>query len=159
MSTKEIRQIKLRIDDLIARIKELDGSFDIEAKADLAKYLCVLISGYFEKCICDSICTYGEKCSSQIARCIQIEFKWTTNIKMNKLLEVIEEFSVDWKNKFTTNPNYDDYKDSLDFIVNNRNNISHGLGSTITLAELEYHYSILENIIVEIKKLFLVYVA
>lgn len=158
MSYRDIRQIKLRIDSLIIRIKGLKGTaVDIEIESDLSKYLCVLLSGYFEKSITDIINTYAEKFSPQIERCVQIEFKWTTNIKMARLLEILDNFSTEWKNIIENDPSYDDYKDTLDSIVNNRNNISHAQGSSVTLAQLEYHYTIIEEIIDKIRSLFVVY--
>lgn len=157
MSYRDLQQIKLRIDNLIARIKLLKSNVDLEVKSDLSKYLCLLISGYFEKSICDIINTYGGKFSPQIARYIQIQFKWTTNIKMSRLLEIIEQFHLEWKEQFERDPRYDDYKDTLDALVNHRNNISHASGSTITLSQLEYYYVIIEEIIDKVKDLFKIY--
>lgn len=158
MSYRDIRQIKLRIDSLITRIKRLKGTaIDIEIESDLSKYLCILLSGYFEKNITDIINTYAEKFSPQIERCVQIEFKWTTNIKMARLLEILDNFSSEWKSVIENDPSYDDYKDTLDSIVNNRNIISHAQGSSVTLAQLEYHYTIIEEIVDKVRSLFVIY--
>ena len=157
MSYRDLQQIKQRIDNLIIRIKGLKSNVDLEVKSDLSKYLCLLISGYFEKSICDIINSYGSKFSPQIARYIQIQFKWTTNIKMSRLLEILEQFHVEWKEEFERDPNYEEYKDALDSIVNNRNNISHAAGSTITLSQLEYYYLIVEEILDKVKVIFKIY--
>jgi RiboL-PSP-HEPN len=158
MSYKEIRQIKIRIDDLVSRIKEQKSTEDVEVISDLSKYLCVLLSGYFDKGIADILFSYGGKFSPQIERCIQIDFKWITNIKMNKLLEILGQFSNEWKEEFVSRPEFEDYKDNLDSLVNNRNNIAHGIGSSVTLSELEYQYGIIEDILSDIKEIFCVYV-
>lgn len=158
MSYQDIRQIKLRIDSLITRIKRLKGTaVDIEIQSDLSKYLCILLSGYFEKSITDIINSYAEKFSPQIERCIQTEFKWTTNIKMARLLEILDKFSSEWKSILEKDPSYNDYKDTLDSIVNNRNNIAHAQGSSVTLAQLEYYYTIIEKIIDKVRTLFVVH--
>ncbi|WP_149553821.1 MAE_28990/MAE_18760 family HEPN-like nuclease [Treponema pectinovorum] len=157
MSYKDLQQIKQRIDNLIFRIKNLKSNVDLEIISDLSKYLCLLISGYFEKSICDIINSYGSKFSPQIARYIEIQFKWTTNIKMSRLLEILGQFHLVWKKEFECDPNYEVYKDVLDSIVNNRNNISHAEVSTITLSQLEDYYKIVEEILDKIRKIFKIY--
>ena len=128
-----------RINSTISQIESLsyDGSAD-EIKSNLSKYLCILISGYTEKVFINMLVQYFKiRNSPRIPRFIAQTHKHTTNLKMNKIEEILSSFDSEWSDKLKSNIHYDEYAASVNSIYENRNKIAHGESNNVTVNSLK----------------------
>lgn len=137
-----------RITNLLKRIESLeeqDGNEEIIS--DLSRYLCLLISGYFEKVfksyLSDFISTNSNK---------QIENYFSNgiinrmnNFDMDKVRDTLKNFDKNWDKEIKGLSEFSEYKESMDYIYINRNKIAHGGDTTVVYRDLQIHYNKISN--------------
>lgn len=157
MNYRELKGLDRRIDELAVRIDHLVSLRKVEFEdsiADLNKYLCVLISGYAEKYFVYLIECYSSRSSREIQRYIEIDFRRTTNVRMKKILDYLEKFSIAWHLDFQSDPDFERYEESIDYIVNNRNKISHGENTSLSKADLMFHRAVVKDMLKRLERYF-----
>ena len=123
MSNEVKQTFERRINSLIEQINFLNKQDDYdEIISNLSKYLCILIAGYTEKMF------------------VYYLIKHTTNLQMTKIEEILCKFDECWVETLKKDVDYQEYKDSLQSIYDNRNKIAHGEISNIGFKSLEDSY-------------------
>lgn len=157
MNYRELKGLDRRIDDLSVRIDEAlksEAPSATESAADLSKYLCILISGHLEKHFSYLVGLYCTRSSREVQRYIGLDFKFMTNLRMKKVLEILNRFNTTWEETFKTCDDFEVFQDSLEYIVNNRNKISHGENTSLSKRELIFHREVLRRFLKHLEKFF-----
>ena len=142
---REIISSQDRIENLFTRYKSSDDDL---LKRDMAKYICVLVSGYIEHSMRMLICDYSSgKSSPIIQHYVDSNVKRITNCHYNKIVDILDRFNPPWaddfKNKIQTKEMIaNQYKDSINSIISTRHQIAHGKNTGITLSRIEQYYVI-----------------
>lgn len=141
-----MRPVQLRIDS--AR-KRLDSTFsriaaipieDAELRSDGARYLCVLVSGFLETSVVSLIISYVSEVSHpRVSNFAERNIKNTTNLKSEKLSQIIGSLDVNWENEFR---NYikDGSKAAIDSVVDLRHQIAHGGHTSVSYNSVRDYY-------------------
>lgn len=139
-----------RIKNIIHKYKP---AADDELKKDIARYTCVLVSGYIEESIRILINDYTKgKSSPIIEKFVNSKVKRITNCHFNKIVEILQSFDQQWANDFCSNvkndePIPDKYKDSIDSVVATRHRIAHGKNTGITIVTINNYYECANEIV------------
>lgn len=94
------------IEEVIRRRARLDATFalvvrlnDQELQSEFAKYLCVLVSGFFEQAVRDILLSYAAMNSDQfVTRYVENTID-RTNLNAQRLEELAGRFSNDWRQR------------------------------------------------------------
>lgn len=146
--SNDIKQgFERRIQQSINQINELrsDDNAD-EIIANLSKYLCILISGYTEKVFINLLVQhFSIRANPKIVRFISQTYRHTTNLNMEKIIDILQKFDDSWKDSILSNLQYDEYSSSIQAIYDNRNKIAHGENVNVTVSNLEYWYHSIQD--------------
>lgn len=156
MKQAEIDRLERKINSYFGKVKILQKKTDtdLEVVSDLTKYLCIIVSGYYEKSFYYILVNHcNTKSAGNISRYISITLSRVTNLSMVKTVKIMEKFDVGWRDKITGNQRYDEYKAALDTLVSQRNRIAHGEESNISIAMLEAYYNSCHDLLKELKKI------
>jgi len=134
-AVQKFEKRKRTLEKLFQEVKFLDEGW---LKSELARYLCIRISGLIEQTVTDFYEEYAEAkghpyLSHYISRKLHLQ-----NPKMEKLMNLAEDFSEEWKNELDQLD--DQIKDAVDNIVTIRNSAAHGGVQSISLSRVENHY-------------------
>lgn len=130
-----------RIDSLEKKAQSPPVSDDLELQSQLARFLCVLSSGFLEQAVISILDSYARsKSQRRIADYVSSQLARLQNAKFEDILVVLARFDPQWREYFevSTPP---DVKDAIDSIVNNRNQIAHGGQAGISLGTFSGYYS------------------
>jgi len=147
----KITKLQKEIDKHIVK---LDAIEDEEIKAELAKYLCILLSSVIELAFKELILTFMEnKTNPKIKKFVGNKIKPITNLTIPKLKAALRSFDEGWEKNFdnllTNEDDKEKIKADINTIIANRNQIAHGQSVPFTAKQLkECHPSV--NKIVEL---------
>jgi hypothetical protein len=122
-----------RIEAAFQRASQIN---DLETRADAARYLCILMSGYLERAVRHF---YGDFANRRghpaLGRYVERRLDAFQNAKPGKLIELAGDFDAQWAADLTSFMDGRIY-DHLDSVVANKNLIAHGesVGVTYTRA-------------------------
>jgi hypothetical protein len=130
----ERRLLQLRIARLVVSVPTVT---DDELRAELTKYLCVLLSGLIEVSARDILSRYASRRSSpQVARYVAAQLEFLQSAKVRNLTEAMAAFDPNaaqlWRRGLT-----DEQVDSIDSIVSNRHQIAHGRSIGLSFSVLD----------------------
>lgn len=130
----ERRLLELRIARLLVSVPKVE---DDELRAELTKYLCVLLSGLLEVSARDILLRYSAKRSSpQVARYVGAQLEYLQSAKVGSLVDAMSGFdpvaAAKWRSGLS-----DEQVDSIDSIVSNRHQIAHGRSIGLSFNVLE----------------------
>ena len=153
---QEINSSKNKIDNIIDKVEELNRtSDDLELVSHMTRYLCVLVSGYFEKSIYSLLMNYSKnKSHPNISNYFYNEFKSFTNARTDKIITLLNKFNSDWETVFTGMEDYDEIKASINSLVGQRHLIAHGNDSNIGFVSLKKYYKSINKVITFIEENF-----
>jgi hypothetical protein len=131
-----------RIDAAFARAAAVE---DLETKADMARYLCVLMSGLLEQAVRHSYSSYAAaKSHANISRYVERDLELFQNAKPAKLFELAGRFSAAWRADLEAFL-VDRVHDHVSSVVANKNLIAHGESVGVTYVRaLEFYASVKE---------------
>jgi hypothetical protein len=133
-----------QLDATFGRIQQIDVG-QIELRADFARYLCVLVSGYLDQTIRDMTAEFVKLRSQPVIADLVVKLTdRTTNLKSSKLREHVLMIDRTWEAQLDLLL-VDRTKAALDSVVALRHRIAHGQSADVTLARMLDYY-------VEIKK-------
>ncbi|MGB1560643.1 MAG: HEPN domain-containing protein [Sinimarinibacterium flocculans] len=135
--------------------RRLDATFgrapppfaDIELQADFAKYLCVLVSGFFENAIAALLIDYAAgRSAPEVASFVERGLERWTNPNVEKVIALLGSFSADWRSKagaFLV----DERKASVNSLVALRHQIAHGESVGTSLSQVRSHYRTIAEVV------------
>jgi hypothetical protein len=141
----EVSRLRRRLDATFGRIPS--SGTDVEVQADYAKYLCVLVSGFFECAIVALALDFVERRSaSEITSYIERQLDHWTNPNTEKITNLLGSFSADWRNELTAYL-VDERKDSINSLVALRHKIAHGESVGTSLSHVKAHYQTILEVV------------
>jgi len=141
----EVSRLRKRLDATFDRMPT--SSSDLEVQADFAKYLCVLVSGFFENAIVALILYYVERRSSvDVASFVERQLDRWTNPNVEKITMLFGAFNNDWRDELTSYL-IDQRKDSVNSLVALRHKIAHGESVGTSLSQVKAHYATILQVV------------
>lgn len=148
---KEIADSKAKLDAVFKRAKQLEDSANtvsLETRADMARYLCVLVSGYLERAVAEMLMQHSRNVGGPtLQRFVERSTGNFTNAKCKKLMALFESFDPAWKLELEKIL-IDEVKDAVDSVVSIRHLIAHGRSVGITYARMTAYYKHI-NVVVD----------
>lgn len=138
MSFYKIGIYERQLDSLYNEVSQIqEGEIN---KAHLTRYLCVRTSGYLENVVRILIAHFCDGTSPQpVNNYIVKRTKYITNLDYKRLNGLLSEFDSSWSSEFEQRVT-DQQKSSLNSVISNRNNISHGNQDSITYRDMVNYY-------------------
>lgn len=149
MALRESPPFRNRIDALI---KTAERAESIELQDHLARYLCVLISGYVEVVIREIVVEYArQRCQQPVQKYVSESLQNFWNPKYNKICDLIKAFDADLL-KNIEEKLLEEEKDAINSIVARRHEIAHGRGAGLSLGSLKDYRARVESALVKIER-------
>lgn len=135
---------------LKATFNAIDGAgLESELLSHYSRYLCVLISGYFEQSVKELVVQYcRDRSASQIVRYVNGQISQLRNINREKLKNLMESFDPEWWQALLRDRETE--LETLDSVAAIRNAISHGLDTGITMATVVQYFSQVDDLLGDI---------
>lgn len=128
------------LDSTFARASRIDPS-EVELRADFARHLCVLVSGFIDQTIRNYTIEYVRaRASPAVLNHVSKAIANLTNLKAEKLAAHLLTFDGGWKNDLDALIS-DERKDAIDSVIALRHGIVHGKPGDITIARMQRYYS------------------
>ena len=158
----KIKRVDLQKEQIKEVFKHLNEAKDDNLKSHLAKYLCVLISGYIEKKISTIIITeIDKKIPKRINNYVTNDIRTLTNANFKKIKNLFNKFDSKWGTNFENELERYSFvegtlRGSLDYIISQRHTIAHGISyqSNISPEQIKPYWEEAEIILVIIENLF-----
>jgi hypothetical protein len=141
----EVVRLKKRLDAVFARAPSA-GS-DIELQSDYARYLCVLVSGFFENAIIALVLDFTERRSSPtVTSFVERQLYFWTNPNTEKICSLLGAFDPDWRGAMES---YlaDERKESVNSLVALRHKIAHGESVGTSLSQVRAYYATIVEVV------------
>lgn len=149
MSFHRLQSHESSLDSLFQEVSLLDDG-DVN-KAHLTRYLCVRTSGLLEVVIRYLIANLCDGTSPQmIQNYVQQRARYITNLNFSKMIILLSEFNETWGKEFASQIS-DQQKASMNSVVANRNNISHGNQDNTSFRDMKRYYSDVKEVIIILK--------
>lgn len=153
-NNNELNKQIIKISGLIEKTKLLDP--DDELKSHLAKYICVLCSGFIENAIYHAFSDIAQNDAPDT-----ITFSYAKNqlykvqnANSKKIMEITTSFKSEWKEPLGKFLQQNDRASAINYILTDRHNIAHGRDSNITISKLELYFKKSIEVIQFIEKRF-----
>ena len=147
----EVHRLRQILDATFERVTHVGT--DAELQSDFARYLCILVSGYFEKAIAELLLEHGRRnASPRVLRFLEYRARTLVNINAQRLQDLFGTFDPDWRQdleQFLV----DEKKDALDSVVNLRNKIAHGQSVGVTYMRIRGYYQQIQAVIEHVAEL------
>ncbi len=125
-----------RLFNLLEKAEKLDAD-QLELKSDLARYLCVLTSGYIEESVRAAILDHCDgRNQTQVMAFVTSEVGYFQNPKVGKIVELLRKFDGRWATEFERLMT-DEQRDSINSVVGNRHRIAHGQSVSLSLVPMK----------------------
>jgi hypothetical protein len=150
--SSEVNRLRNSLKGAFDRAKSLQV-VDAEIQSDLARYLCVLVSGFVETAVAELAI---EHCRSRSATSVlsyaSAQLDRLQNLKSQRLVQVIGSFEKKWSSELSS---FMDgaRKDALDSVIDLRNKIAHGESISLSLGRITEYHEKIDELIVFIEKL------
>lgn len=126
-----------------------------ELRADLARYLCVLVSGFFESSVKTLFRAYvSQHADERIQSQFSAGLKRVNTVNSDVLLDRAGQFDRDWKTAIATFIDGES-KEAIDSVVTQRHAIAHGDVSDITLGDVERYFGRITRVVEFVEDLLL----
>ena len=147
---RELLAAKQRIRNLVDRIDAFQG--DSELQSDLAKYLCISISGFLENSLRIIYSEYANlKSHPNIGNYVDYQLDGFQNANMEKILTLAGSFSQTWR-KELEDLTKDTIKSSVDSLIANRHLLAHGESVGVTIGAVKRQYRDIVELVTFIQK-------
>lgn len=134
----EVSRLRQQLDATFARARALGD--DIELQSDLARYLCVLVSGFLEQAVVELVLEHTRsRAAPSVQLYVESQLRRFTGAKAKRLVELLGSFDTEWRvhlEGFLV----DERKAAVDSIVDLRNSIAHGRSVGVTLSRVGDYY-------------------
>lgn len=148
MTSRSLYEATARLDRVFEMSDRID---DDEAKSHLARYLCVLTSGYLEEVIKILIQDYvAAQSSPTVANHVSSRTSNLTNLNSEKIGQLLNSFSSSWRDKFIDCLSEEE-KDAIDSVVANRHQIAHGRNVGVSYVRIKDWYKDIKRVVDKIR--------
>jgi hypothetical protein len=139
---RQVALLRSRLDGAFARVVDIDENA-IEVRADFARYLCVLVSGFLERALTELLSEHIRKQSSaRVQRFTRWHLERFQNPSRGRIIELAGRFDPAWERDLDAFI-VEQRAAAVGSIVGERNRISHGENSSISFVRVrEYRASI-----------------
>ena len=125
-----------------------------ELQASLARYACVLANGYLEASCRETLVAYSTvRADARVRRYVQKRLNLFSVPNVEKILQLVSDFDPDLRQRFEDELD-DRLKDGINSIHAHRNNIAHGRQTSISVGQIRQYYSVAQEVIGKLRKLF-----
>lgn len=139
----EVRRLQRRVDDVLQRAT---AATDEEVRSDLSRYLCVLISGWFENSLAELLLEFSRRNAAvPVQNYLTFSLERLTNVNKERLLQTLGAFDQRWREEFDQYI-VDKREAALSTIIALRNDVAHGGGATVSYARVVGYYRSIEEI-------------
>jgi len=140
----EVKRLQTIMSGTLRRAERIDPE-EIELRSDLAKYICICISGYFEQAVKELAI---EWCRNQagptVVRYATRQLDRLQNVNGERLTKLLASFDSTWPDRLQgLAPEID----ALNSIYSNRNQIAHGGNAGITLVRVREYSEQVQRIV------------
>lgn len=142
---QEVDRLRRRLDATFARGPS--SAADIEVQSDFARYLCVLVSGFFENALVALMLDVAQKRSApEIAFFVERQLEYWTNPTTEKVCQLLGDFGPDWK-VVVEGYLVDERKAAVNSLVALRHKIAHGESVGTSLSQVRAYYDTAQEVI------------
>jgi hypothetical protein len=137
MKPLELHRFESRLDELFNKTGVIT---DTQAQAHWARYLCVLVSGYIETSVRETVSQYTRnRANATVLNYVDSQLAWFQNPKIDKINQLLHAFDPSIAAKIGALD--DATKNAVDSIVNNRHQIAHGRDVGIGAVTIKNYYA------------------
>lgn len=144
-------ELKKQSEKIINLIETAESTFeeDDEMRSHIAKYVCILCSGFLENAVHFIYTDYVKKetVSPSVISFMTITLNKILNPNSDKFKSIAKSFKAEWEPLLSTFLQEEERSTALNYIIRDRHKIAHGKDSDITLTRIrEYHNKTVEVI-------------
>lgn len=148
MHNEELRR---QSEKILSLIDTAEATFeeDDEMRSHLAKYICILCSGFVENAVHAIYIDYVKKesNSAEVISFTTVTLNKIQNPNAEKFREIAKSFKLDWEVALNAFFQIEEKSAALNYIMKERHKVAHGKDSDITLGRIrEYHNKTVEVI-------------
>ena len=144
--------MKDELDATFDRVRRIDHS-ELELRADFARYLCVLVSGFLEQSLRNATAEFARKRAKPVISNYVVKVTGRiTNLNTNKLRDHLVSFDPSWQEKLDALID-DEAKDAIDSVVALRHRIVHGQSADVTVERIDRYYREITRAVTAIQRL------
>jgi hypothetical protein len=144
---QQVAAHRARVEAVFARAKRIEEDGDAEIRSDLARYLCVIVSGYLEKSVSEMLIQHARRSGSPpLQRFVERSVGKFTNANCGKLMSLFSTFDPRWGSRLQA-VLVDDVKEAVDSVVANRHLVAHGENVGITYARMWEYYQRITQVV------------
>nr|VFK51591.1 MAG: hypothetical protein BECKTUN1418E_GA0071001_10068 [Candidatus Kentron sp. TUN]VFK54034.1 MAG: hypothetical protein BECKTUN1418F_GA0071002_103617 [Candidatus Kentron sp. TUN]VFK60102.1 MAG: hypothetical protein BECKTUN1418D_GA0071000_11163 [Candidatus Kentron sp. TUN] len=148
----EIIELKRHLDTAFERIGHVDSD-NPELQSDLARYLCILVSGYLEKAVAALLLKHAKQSGGPtLQRFVGETTKRPMNLNAQRLQELLGSFDPDWRSKLKSFL-VDERKAAVNSVASLRNRIAHGETVGVTYQQISGYYAQVWKVVDKISEL------
>ncbi len=137
--SSELISFEDRIDNILARANE--ARLDEELRSALARFACVLVSGYLEESVRTIVGSWcKDKAHPQIHVYVGRQLDRFLNPKLGRIQDLLGDFSAHWNGSLAAALD-DEEKDAINSVVSNRHSIAHGRNVGISPVVMTRYFS------------------
>lgn len=144
-------ELRKQSERILKLIEDAENTFeeDDEMRSHIAKYVCILCSGFLENAIHSIYANYvkRETTSYSLISFATITLNKIQNPNSEKFRDIAKSFKTEWEPMLNSFLQNEERSSALNYIIKDRHKIAHGKDSDITLARIrEYHKKTVEVI-------------
>lgn len=140
-----VEQNRARVQAVFERAAAANATAEVES--DLARHLCVLVSGFVEKSVAELLAAFARRVGSPVLQnYVENNLRRLTNVNKEKLLQLLGSFEADWSKEYAAFV-VDERAAALNSVVALRNQIAHGELSTLSLGQMRKYWEGIQKII------------
>jgi hypothetical protein len=141
----ELASFEARIENVLRRANE--AGLDEELRSSLARYACVLTSGYLEEAVRIIVGGWcSNKSHAHVHAYVVRQLDWFSNPKLGKILEVLSHFTFSWHEGLEAVLT-DEEKDAVNSVVTNRNQIAHGRNVGVSPVPMKRYFASCKSVV------------
>ena len=140
----EVARLKSRLDNAFGRAPP--PSADIEVQADFAKYMCVLVSGFFNAIVALLLDFAERRSAPEIASFVERRLEYWTNPNTKKIVILFGAFNREWRVELETYL-VDERRASVNSLVALRHKIAHGESVGTSMSQIKEYYKTILNVV------------
>jgi hypothetical protein len=147
----EVQRLQSKLDATFERAKTAIA--DIEVQSDLARHLCVLVSGFLEQAVIELTMEHTRRSASpRVQRHVERRLRRFTSANSERLLGLLATFDPEWRSSLF---GYlvDERKAAVDSVIALRHRIAHGHSEPVTLGRVEGYYVQVKRVVTRIAEL------